>query len=360
MIALVAAAALAPLQVVHHFYGPMVTGVTVSKTGRIFVNFPRWGDRVTAAVAEIKNGKEVPFPNATWNRLPDKGLGRDRFMCVQSVVVDPKDRLWVVDAAAPMLQDTLPGAPKLVCIDLKTNRIAKIIRFPESVATGHSYLNDVRFDLTRGKAGYAFLTDSSTRGNNGIVVVDLANGNSWRRLNRHPSTLPDRSIDLVVEGQRFVQRRPFGNPIKPTVGSDGIAIAPRRDRLYYCPLVSRHLYSVPISALVDRSQTDDQVAATIRDEGVKGASDGLIASADGTLFVTDYERNQVKRRNADGSYTPVIQLASYEWPDTLAIGPGGWLYVTANQLQRQKTYRMKDMRKKPYRLVRARIGAAAQ
>src|SRR5690348_8868377 len=101
MIALIAAAALAPAQTVHEFYGPMVTGVTVSKSGRVFVNFPRWGDRVTAAVAEIKNGKEVPYPNALVNRLPAKGLGKDRFMCVQSVVVDPKDRLWVVDAAAP-------------------------------------------------------------------------------------------------------------------------------------------------------------------------------------------------------------------------------------------------------------------
>jgi sugar lactone lactonase YvrE len=360
MLALIAAAALAPTQTVHEFYGPMVTGVTVSKTGRVFVNFPRWGDRVTAAVAEIKNGKEVPYPNALVNRLPAKGLGKDRLMCVQSVVVDPKDRLWVVDAAAPFLQDTLPGGPKLVCIDLRTNRIQRTYRFPDSVVTGSSYLNDVRFDLTRGKAGYAFMTDSSTKGNNGIVVVDLTSGESWRRLNRHPSTLPDPGVIPVVEGQRLMIRRKVGSPSRVTVGSDGIAIVPREDRLYYCPLISRKLYSVSISALIDRSKSEDDVAATVKEEGVKGASDGLIASADGTLYVTDYERNQVKRRNADGSYTPVIQLPRYEWPDTLSIGPGGWLYVTANQLQRQKNYRVKDIRKKPYRLVRAQVGVKAQ
>ncbi|RYG27247.1 gluconolaconase [bacterium] len=359
MIALIAAAALAPAQTVHEFYGPMVTGLTVSRTGRIFANFPRWGDRVTAAVVEIKNGKEVPYPNAVWNRLPDKRLGKDRFMCVQSVVVDSKDRLWVVDAAAPGLQDTLPGAPKLVCIDLRTNRIQRIYRFPETVVTGVSYLNDVRFDLTRGKLGYAFMTDSSAKGNNGIVVVDLASGQSWRRLNRHPTTLPEPGFIPVVEGQRLMIRRKVGNPSRVTVGADGIAINPRQDRLYYCPLISRHLYSVSISSLIDQSNSEDEVAGTIKDEGVKGASDGLIASANGTLYVTDYERNQVKRRNADGSYTPVIQLPRYEWPDTLSIGPDGWLYVTANQLQRQKNYRVKDMRKKPYRLVRTRVGAVA-
>lgn len=359
MIALiVATAALSPAQTVHRFYGPMVTGVTVSKTGRIFVNFPRWGDRVTASVVEIKGGRELPYPNAAVNRLPDKNP--NRYVCVQSVVVDPKDRLWILDPAAPGLQDTLPNGPKLVQVDLRTNRAVRTYRFPESVVGGLSYLNDVRFDLTRGKAGYAFITDSSTRGANGIVVLDLASGQSWRRLNDHPTTKADKSLNLVVEGERLLMRKKFGNPTKPTIGSDGIAIAPRRDRLYYCPLVSRKLYSVSISSLIDRNRTEDQVAATVRDEGVKGASDGMIADANGTLYVTDFERNQVKRRNGDGSYTTVIQLPKYEWPDTLAIGPGGWLYVTANQLQRQKNYRVKDMRTRPYRLVRAKVGAVAQ
>src|SRR5215213_10101027 len=45
------------------FTGPMPTGVTVSKTGRIFVCFPRWGDRVEFTVAELRGGKAVPYPN---------------------------------------------------------------------------------------------------------------------------------------------------------------------------------------------------------------------------------------------------------------------------------------------------------
>ncbi len=359
MIALIAAtAALASAQTVHEFRGPMPTGVAVSKTGRIFANFPRWGDRVTSAVVEIKGGKEIPYPNAAVNRLPDKNP--NRFVCVQSVVVDPKDRLWVLDPAAPLLQDTLPGAPKLVCIDLRTNRVVRTYRFPEKVAGGSSYLNDVRFDLTHGRAGYALITDSSSRGSNAIVVLDLASGESWRKLNDHPSTKADKSIALVVERQKLLTRKRFGSPAKPSVGADGIAIDVRQGRLYYCPLVSRKLYSVSLAALENRASKPEDVAAAVRDEGVKGASDGLVCSADGTLFVTDFERNQVKRRGVDGAYTPVIQLRPYEWPDTLSVGPGGWLYVVANQLQRQKAYRVKDERAPPYRLVRARVGAAAQ
>ncbi len=45
------------LEPVAHFDGAMPTGVTVSQKGRIFVNFPKWGDEVPFTVAEVKDGK---------------------------------------------------------------------------------------------------------------------------------------------------------------------------------------------------------------------------------------------------------------------------------------------------------------
>ena len=41
------------LELVYAFYGAMLTGVTVSETGRIFICFPKWGDDVKFTVAEI-------------------------------------------------------------------------------------------------------------------------------------------------------------------------------------------------------------------------------------------------------------------------------------------------------------------
>ena len=68
-------------------------------------------------------------------------------------------------------------------------RVVKKIQFPLDVAMPTTYLNDVRFDLRRGSGGgMAFITDSSQMGPNGIIVVDLASGRSWRRLHDHPST----------------------------------------------------------------------------------------------------------------------------------------------------------------------------
>ena len=51
-----------------YFNGAMPTGVTVSQQGRIFVNFPKWGDDVKFTVTEIRNGEAVAFPDEVINR----------------------------------------------------------------------------------------------------------------------------------------------------------------------------------------------------------------------------------------------------------------------------------------------------
>src|SRR5205085_5953124 len=133
--------------------------------GRVFVNFPRWGDPVEFTVAELKNGKPVPYPDAVFNRF-NKEKPAGCLVSVQSVVVDPDDRLWLLDTGSIEFGPILLGGAKLVGVDLKTNKVFKTIAFPESVALKTTYLNDVRFDLRRGKAGVAYITDSSLKGPN--------------------------------------------------------------------------------------------------------------------------------------------------------------------------------------------------
>ncbi|MEA2586988.1 MAG: hypothetical protein QOF33_5073, partial [Thermomicrobiales bacterium] len=264
------------------FDGAMPTGVTVSHQGRIFVNYPKWGDSVPFSVAELRDRREVPYPSAEFN----KARGRDdaeHLVSVQSVIVDPIDRLWILDTGSPLFQPTQYGGPKLVCVDLATDQVVQTILFPQDVALPTTYLNDVRFDLRRGDAGVAFITDSSQQGPNGIIVVDLSTGESWRRLHDHPSTKAEDLKDFLptVEGRPFLEEQPDGTT-KPgsAMGSDGIAISSDGARLYYCPLGSRRLYSVATDALIDRSLDDVAVAATVVDEGDKGGgADGLESDA---------------------------------------------------------------------------------
>jgi hypothetical protein len=76
------------LEPVAYFNGAMPTGVTVSQKGRIFVNFPKWGDEVSFTVAEIRNGETAAYPNEAINEtnLQDPVAA---LMSVQSVIVDP-------------------------------------------------------------------------------------------------------------------------------------------------------------------------------------------------------------------------------------------------------------------------------
>lgn len=338
---------LGTLEVAATFNGPMPTGVTVSNDGRMFVNFPRWGDDVQYTVAEVKNGRTVPYPNAEINRS-DPNRAAQTLLAVQSVVVDPTGtRLWIVDTGNGF-GDLREGGPKLVAVDLATNTVVKTIPIPLDVAIPGTYLNDVRFDLSRGREGMAFITDS---GATGIITVDIATGRSWRRLHNHPSTRPEPAYMAVVEGRILLR-----DGKRFQVGSDGIAMSPDGKWLYYSVLTGRHLFRVSVDALADPDRTDADVVRTIEDFGEKGGSaDGLESDAQGRIYLTDFEHNSIHRRNADGSLETLAHDPRLLWPDTLSLAANGYLYVTANQIERQAPFQGKDLRQKPYVVFRMKV-----
>ncbi len=413
------------LEDVATFSGPMPTGVTVSKSGRIFVNFPRWGDDVPFTVAEIVKGKATAYPNAEvndWagrlkpnpNAFQDEALNQTHFVSVQSVVVDPADRLWVLDTGAPLLRNTVPGGPKLVCIDLATNTVVKTILITPEVAGTNAYLNDIRFDLRVGGGGQqnpqtlpgshpaadankaaadakqpdaerafgtpdakgirplplivdqvkggdiqgtAYITDSSSEGPNAIIVVDLATGKSMRRLNQHSSVLAEDGFLMFAEGQPVYQTLP-GYPPEPTkFAADGIAISNDGKLLYYCPINSTKLYAVSTDALRDKAMSDAQVGATVRAVAGKMPSDGLESDAAGNVYETDPVTDSIHRWNPKTGFTETLAHdPRILWPDTMALASDGYLYFTANQLHRQPSmHNGQDLRVKPYHLFRIQV-----
>src|SRR3954447_19129649 len=351
---------LGSLEVVHLFSDAMPTGVSVSHSGRVFVCYPKWGDEVVFTVGEIRDGEVHAFPS---QELNDNRSDADpeRLVSVQSIVVDPADRLWLLDTGLPMFAPTEHGGPKLVCVDLTTDTVVQTVLFPTDVALTTTYLNDVRFDLRRGEAGTAFITDSSDSGPNGIIVVDLASGEGWRRLHDHPSTKCESwaTFRPLVEGRPLAERPPDGPPKPMCMGSDSLAIGADGARLYYAPLSSRRLYSVSVDALVDRSLDDEAVAATVVDEGDKGSgADGLETDDQGRIYITAYEHNAILRRRPDGQYETLVHDPRLLWPDTMSVAADGYVYVTANQLHRQARYQGgTDRRQRPYGLFRVPIDA---
>lgn len=352
---------LGALEPIAFFYGPMPTGVTVSHKGRIFVNFPKWGDNVQFSVAEIRDGEAIAYPDQIINNTNEEDQA-STLVSVQSVVVDPADRLWILDTGSPLFKPTEYGGPKMVCVDLNTNKVTKKILFPQAVALPTTYLNDVRFDLRRGNEGIAFITDSSQNGPNGIIVVDLASGETWRRLHNHPSTKAERIQTFlpIVEGRPFLEHQQDGAAKQgAAMGADGIAISSDGSLLYYCPLGSRKIYSVATDVLANRNIDEREVISTVKDEGDKGgASDGLESDSEGNIYSTNYEHNAIfRRRHYDNLWETVVHDPRLLWPDTLSIATDGYIYVMANQLHRQARFNRegKDLRRKPYTLFRIRI-----
>ncbi|MEH7444890.1 L-dopachrome tautomerase-related protein [Bacillus sp. JJ1122] len=343
-------------ELVHTFYGAMPTGVSVSETGRIFICFPKWGDDVKFTVAELVEDELQPYPNLQTNLDNPENI-RMTFISVQSVVADGRGTLWVLDTAAPNFSEPIKGGAKLVAVDLKTNTIRRVYTFTEDVVLPTTYLNDVRFDFRVGKAGYAYITDSSSKGPGAIIVVDLENGNAFRRLNGANSTSPDSYFIPKVEGKVLMNRDKDGGTSPFRLASDGIAISPDGKVLFFCPLTSRHLFSIPTEALRDRNIPDMDLSYHVEYWGEKGASDGMITDAKGTIYAGDYENNSIRKILPNGTMETIAHDPRILWPDTFSIGPDQYLYVIVNQLHRQPRFHYGiDLRQKPYSLLRIKIG----
>jgi sugar lactone lactonase YvrE len=311
-----------------------VTGVTVTERGRIFVNFPRWTEDSPISVAELmKDGSLRPYPDQQWNAwrnvLRDEISPGDHWVCVQSVVADGRGSVWVVDAAAPAVDGIVPEGPKLVRIDLASDRVTQVIRFGQDVAIPGSYMNDVRFSKD-GK--YAYLTDSGQRG--ALVVVDLATGKARRVLDGHPSTQPEPGVVVSTDGRPL--RYPDGR--KVLFAADSIALSSDDAWLYWKPLTGNTLYRIQTTVLAGAGLAGEDVSPAVQPYGAVGPTDGFwIARGTDILFVTAIQDNAVKARNLAqgpaGTLRTVIQDPRLRWPDTFSQGPDGSLYVTTSRIQ---------------------------
>jgi sugar lactone lactonase YvrE len=304
-----------------------VTGVTVAPDGRIFVNFPRWTEDTPVSVAELMpDGSTRPYPDEEWNVWRNARMSEvspnDHFVCVQSVVADRRGSLWVVDPAAPNAEKTVKGGPKVVEIDLKSNKVKRIFPMGAEVAGPASYLNDIRI-APDGR--FAYLTDSGSPG--GLVVLDITSGKAWRVLSDDPSTQFEPGVTVVTDGKPL--RRPDGR--QPLFNADSLALSKDGSMLYWQALTGKTLYRLPTSSIQSTA-----AAAQARPEKVATTepADGLWTDENDEIYLSSIADNAVKVINpADGSVRRLLTDSRLRWPDTFSQGPDGAIYVTASHIQ---------------------------
>lgn len=297
------------------------TGIAVSHDGRVFVNYPLWSPAQPFAVGELQSdGTVLPYPDEALNSWrPGKPPG-DHFVCVQAMLVDAENRLWILDPGSPGLQGVIEGGAKVFVVDLARDAVVRSYGFGPEVAPRDSYLNDLRVDL---ETGTAYLTDS---GNGALVVLDLETGRSRRLLDDHPSTHAE-DVELVVGGAPWL---PGGE--RPRVHADGIALSRDGRWLYYQALTGRTLYRVATADLRDEEVGDADLAGRVERFAESGASDGLLYGPDDCVYLSALEHDSIRRVRPDGTVETVIRDERISWPDSFALGPGNALYVTTARI----------------------------
>ncbi|MCT4638395.1 MAG: major royal jelly family protein [Bacteroidales bacterium] len=305
------------------------TGVAVSSNERIFVNFPKWSDNVPVSVAEIIDGEVTPYPNSVWQN--DKGA--KSFMAVQSVVVDKKNRLWILDTRNPQFKGVNKGGPILYQFNLKTNKLENEYRFGEGVFTPNSYFNDVRVDT---RNDIAYMTDS---GNGALIVLNLRDGESRRLLDNHYST--ESEVDfLICDGINW----------KNSVHSDGIALSPDNKYLYYIALTGHTLYRISTADINNSDLSDDMLANRVEKVATIPATDGMMFDKMGNLWLGGLEDNSVNVLKSDGTIEKVIKDDIIRWADSFAIDKSGNIYFTTSQIhlpnEKRKQYQVLRLNKR--------------
>jgi len=255
----------------------------------------------------------------------------DKLQYVQSMEIDDKGVMWVVDASDVFNTSGGVCPPKVVLIDVATGSVVETYTFPQEVVTvGSSFLNDIVIDITN-QVGYL----SDLKGGQ-IVVYDRRGKRSrvWSDESCKAQPVDPMLINDVVY--------PSG-PSAGLDGVDGIALEPCGKHLYFCTLQGTMFFRVDASLLRNFSATDEAIRATLWQTEKPGMADGATFDQNGKLYFGAISNSTAFETagSAVYSYSPRADTMTQEardssmlhWADTFAFDDQkGGLLLVSNRL----------------------------
>lgn len=295
-------------------------GVAVSRDGRIFVSLTQ-SEGPGMSLAEVKNGELQPYPNADWNHWQAGNDPATHFLHVNALRIGPDGKLWAVDAGNTGIGTgarAVPGAGKLIKIDLTTNQVERVYQLDGATQKDSSYFDDVRFH-----GDLAYLTDPGALG---LVVLNLKDGTSRRVLDGH-----DLSIDhapMYADGKKLFL--PSGK--EKRVGLDQLEVSPDGKYLYY-QAIPGPMARIETRYLDDATLPPEQVATHAQRWLDTWSTGGTAIDAAGNIYASDVNTRSVKRIAPDGKVTTVISDPRLVWVDAMWV-EDGYLWMPAAQINR--------------------------
>jgi sugar lactone lactonase YvrE len=312
----------------------LMQGAKVDSKGNIYVSTARWGGpEIPATLSKlVKKGgqwKLQPFPSKAMNDLANaKGL-----KAVLGFEIDRNDVMWILDQGHVAGAPSKPGDEKLVGWDLKSGK--EVARYEFSDADSDkkcSFLNDVAVD---NDAGAVYISDSGifcSPLKGGILVYNIKTRQAKRVLSA-PEFVNDEAFSFKIH-DRDVLKAKDGKPNGMKTGADGIALSGDKKTLYWTNLTGNRLLSLPTALIRDFSKSEDDIKKAVKVEAtLPSNTDGMTADRGNNLYMTALTLNGIMKRDAKtGEVSTLVSSDDISWPDTLAWGPGGSLYLVSNHL----------------------------
>jgi hypothetical protein len=187
-----------------------------------------------------------------------------------------------------------------------------------------------------------------------IIAVDLRSGRARRVLDGHPSFEPAPLPAFTLRSGLLRAAGADGQKRTIRFGLDPITIDTEHEWVVWGPGNAQSLYRARAADLADPALPAEELARRVERYRDKANSDGISMDRLGNVYVTDLLRGAVGVSTAEG-YRVLARDPRMIWPDGLAFGPDGLLYVSVSQVGRMPFVNDgQDRGQPPYVVLRLR------
>ena len=308
----------------------LMQGAKVDAEGNIYVSTARWGGpEIPATLSKLVRDGDgwalEAYPSEALNDVHNP----DGLKAVLGFEIDRNGIMWILDQGHVAGGANAPGDAKLVLWDIAKNKEVQRYNFSDSEADPKcSFLNDVAVD---NDTGFAYITDSGIFCNplhGGLIVYDSKTNTARRILDQSKFTNNEPNFFFNIDDRQVLKNGGM------QTGADGIALSGDKSMLYWTNLTGNTLYSLPTKLLRDFETSETVLENAVTAEtSLPSNTDGMTADRDGNVYLTALSLDGLmKYDESTGAVSRFAHDPEMNWPDTLAWGPNGDLYVVSNHL----------------------------